>query len=33
MFHHHWNLLPILYEARLFPEKKEALRKIIFGGE
>ncbi len=33
MFHHHWNLLPILYEARLFPEKKEALRKIIFGDE
>ena len=30
-FHHHWNLLPILYEARLFPEKKEELRKIFYG--
>ncbi|MBC7503348.1 NUDIX hydrolase [Candidatus Gracilibacteria bacterium] len=30
-FHHHWNLLPILYEARLFPDKKEALRKILYG--
>jgi ADP-ribose pyrophosphatase len=30
-FHHHWNLLPILYEARLHPEKKEALRKILYG--
>lgn len=29
-FHHHWNLLPILYEARLFPEKKEELRKIFY---
>lgn len=29
--HHHWNLLPILYEARLFPEKKEALKKILYG--
>jgi hypothetical protein len=30
-FHHHWNLLPILYEARLYPEKKEELRKILYG--
>lgn len=29
-FHHHWNLLPILYEARLYPEKKEALKKILY---
>lgn len=31
LFHHHWNLLPILYEARIYPEKKEALKKIIYG--
>lgn len=30
-FHHHWNLLPILYEARLHPDKKEALKKILYG--
>lgn len=30
-FHHHWNLLPTLYEARLHPEKKEALKKILYG--
>jgi ADP-ribose pyrophosphatase len=30
-FHHHWNLLPILYETRLHPEKKEELRKILYG--
>lgn len=30
-FHHHWNLLPILYEARLYPDKKEELRKIFYG--
>jgi ADP-ribose pyrophosphatase len=30
-FHHHWNLLPILYEARLHPDKKEALRKKLYG--
>jgi ADP-ribose pyrophosphatase len=30
-FHHHWNLLPILYEARLHPEKKEELRKKLYG--
>lgn len=29
-FHHHWNLLPMLYEARLYPEKKEALKKIFY---
>ena len=29
-FHHHWNLLPIFYEARLYPEKKEELRKIFY---
>ncbi len=30
-FHHHWNLLPILYEARLFPTKKAELKKIFYG--
>jgi ADP-ribose pyrophosphatase len=30
-FHHHWNLLPILYEARLHPDKKEELRKKLYG--
>ena len=30
-FHHHWNLLPILYEARLHPDKKAALKKILYG--
>jgi ADP-ribose pyrophosphatase len=30
-FHHHWNLLPILYEARLHSDKKEALKKILYG--
>lgn len=29
-FHHHWNLLPILYEARLSLEKKEELRRIFY---
>ena len=29
-FHHHWSLIPILYEARIDPSKKEALRKIFF---
>lgn len=30
-FHHHWNLLPLLYEARLHPDKKEALKKTLYG--
>ena len=30
-FHHHWNLLPILYEARLSLEKKMELKKIFYG--
>jgi ADP-ribose pyrophosphatase len=30
-FHHHWNLLPIFYEARLFEEKKQELRTLWFG--
>ena len=30
-FHHHWNLLPIFYEARLNPEKKIALKKLLYG--
>ena len=30
-FHHHWNLLPILYEARLYEEKKDALKKLLYG--
>jgi ADP-ribose pyrophosphatase len=29
-FHHHWNLLPILYEARLSSQKKEELKKIFY---
>ncbi len=29
-FHHHWNLLPMLYEARLYPEKKDVLKKILY---
>ncbi|MDD2693963.1 MAG: NUDIX hydrolase [Candidatus Gracilibacteria bacterium] len=29
-FHHHWPIIPILYEARLDPTKKEELRKIFF---
>lgn len=31
LFHHHWNLLPLLYEARLYPDKKEILKKILYG--
>lgn len=30
-FHHHWNLLPILYEARIYPHKKEELKKKLYG--
>lgn len=30
-FHHHWNLLPMLYEARLFADKKEELRHVFYG--
>ena len=30
-FHHHWNLLPIFYEARLFPEKKAILKELLYG--
>lgn len=30
-FHHHWNLLPMLYEARLEKAKYDELKKIIFG--
>ena len=30
-FHHHWNLLPTLYEARLSLEKKMELKKIFYG--
>lgn len=30
-FHHHWNLLSILYEARIYPHKKEELRKKLYG--
>lgn len=29
-FHHHWNLLPMMYEARLHHEKYEELKSIIF---
>jgi ADP-ribose pyrophosphatase len=29
-FHHHWNLIPLLYEARIFPDKKEELRKTWY---
>lgn len=30
-FHHHWNLLPIMYEARLKKDVYEDLKKKIFG--
>lgn len=30
-FHHHWNLLPILYEARLSREKYQELYEAIYG--
>lgn len=30
-FHHHWNLLPILYEARLKKEKYEELKEFLYG--
>lgn len=30
-FHHHWPIIPILYEARLDSLKKEELRKLFFG--
>ena len=30
-FHHHWNLLPLLYEARLSDVKKAELKKIFYG--
>lgn len=30
-FHHHWSIIPLLYEARMNPSKKEALRKLFFG--
>ena len=29
-FHHHWSLIPLLYEARINSEKKEELRKLFF---
>ena len=29
-FHHHWNLLPYLYEALLDAPKKEVLKNIFF---
>ena len=30
-FHHHWPIIPLLYEARLDDTKKEELRKLFFG--
>ncbi len=30
-FHHHWSILPLLYEARLDLTKKEELRKLFYG--
>ncbi len=30
-FHHHWNLLPIIYEARLYETKYSELKKIFYG--
>jgi ADP-ribose pyrophosphatase len=30
-FHHHWNLLPIFYEARLYREKYRELHRIWYG--
>lgn len=29
-FHHHWNLLPILYEARLSQPNRDALRQTLY---
>jgi ADP-ribose pyrophosphatase len=29
-FHHHWSIIPLLYEARIDPSKKEALRVLFF---
>lgn len=29
-FHHHWNLLPLLYEARLSEKKKSLLKEIFY---
>jgi len=29
--HHHWSLIPLFYEARINPQKKEELRKVFFG--
>jgi ADP-ribose pyrophosphatase len=29
-FHHHWNLLPFLYEALISPEKYDELKKIFY---
>lgn len=29
-FHHHWSLIPLLYEARINREKKEELRRLFF---
>jgi len=30
-FHHHWNILPILYEARISSTKKQELYSILYG--
>ncbi len=30
-FHHHWNLLPILYEARLNKDKYNELKELFYG--
>lgn len=29
-FHHHWSLIPLLYEARINTKKKEELRRLFF---
>jgi ADP-ribose pyrophosphatase len=29
-FHHHWSIIPLLYEARIDARKREALRQLFF---
>lgn len=30
MFHHHWSLIPLLYEARINPDNYSALKKKLY---
>lgn len=32
-FHHHWNLLPLLYEARLDEQKYKALKDFVYNNK